>query len=88
MNNTAYVLIITESSPEDVLKKVREIENVTEAFMVSDPYDIIAKVEGGSEEIEKTARHIRKYDNVLSTLKMPLFEGFVRNPKTGEIIEI
>jgi DNA-binding Lrp family transcriptional regulator len=88
MNNTAYVLVITGYSPEDVLKNIRKIKNVTEAFMVSDPYDIIAKVEGGSEEIEKTAKHIRKYDNVLSTLTMPLFEGFVRNPKTGEIIEI
>lgn len=44
---TAFVLINTEiGCEEDILKELRKIPNVKEAYAVYGVYDIVAKVEG------------------------------------------
>lgn len=71
---TAFVLINTEkgSSIVDVLKDLRKVEGVDEAFAVYGVYDIIAKVRAESMDNLKEilTRRIRKLDKVRTTLTM------------------
>ncbi len=71
---TAFVLINTEkgSSIADVLKDLRKVEGVDEAFAVYGVYDIIAKVRAESMDNLKEilTRRIRKLDKVRTTLTM------------------
>ncbi len=73
----AFVLINTEiGSESDVLKDLRKIEGVEEAFAVYGVYDIIAKV--GAESMDKLKEivtwRIRRLDKVRSTLTMIIVE--------------
>lgn len=73
----AFVLINTEIGSEaDVLKDVKKIEGVEEAFAVYGVYDIIARV--GAETMDKLKEivtwRIRKLDKVRSTLTMIIVE--------------
>ena len=73
----AFVLINTEIGSEaDVLKDLRKIEGVEEAFSVYGVYDIIAKV--SAESMDKLKEivtwRIRRLDKVRSTLTMIIVE--------------
>jgi DNA-binding Lrp family transcriptional regulator len=67
-----YVLMNTEPSQmESVLKEIKEIKGVLEAYMVYGTYDICAKV--GAElpqDLKKIVQKIRSKDNVLNTLTL------------------
>ena len=67
----AFVLIHTETGKEnDVLKELKKIEGVEEAFIVYGGYDIVAKVV--AENIEKLKEivysgRLKKIDGIFST---------------------
>jgi len=71
---TAFVLINTEigSSIVDVLKDLKKVEGVDEAFAVYGVYDIIARVRAESMDKLKeiVTWHIRTLDKVRTTLTM------------------
>lgn len=70
---TAFVLINTETGSEaDVLKDIKKVEGVDEAFAVYGVYDIIARVEADTMDKLKeiVTLHIRKVDRVRSTLTL------------------
>jgi DNA-binding Lrp family transcriptional regulator len=56
---------------ESVLKEVKEIDGVEEAYMVYGIYDICAKVKTEiPQELKGVVTKIRSQDNVLSTLTL------------------
>jgi DNA-binding Lrp family transcriptional regulator len=71
-----YVLMNTEPSQmESVLKEIKEIKGVVEAYMVYGTYDICAKV--GAEkprELKGIVQKIRSKDNVLNTLTLMVIQ--------------
>jgi len=71
---TAFVLINTEigSSIADVLKDLKKVEGVDEAFAVYGVYDIIARVRAESMDKLKEILtwRIRRVDKVRTTLTM------------------
>jgi len=74
---TAFVLITTEMGSEaDLLKDLKKVEGVDEAFAVYGVYDVIARVRadtmGKLKEI--LTRHIRRVDKVRSTLTLIVSE--------------
>ncbi len=74
---SAYVLINTEIGAEDeVLKSLRKIDAVKEAYIVYGVYDIIAKIDAESMDKLKeiVTWHIRRLDKVRSTLTMIIVE--------------
>jgi DNA-binding Lrp family transcriptional regulator len=76
---TAFVLINTEigCSIAGILKELKKVEGVDEAFAVYGVYDIIARVRaesmGSLKEI--VTWHIRTLDKVRTTLTMIVVEG-------------
>ena len=70
--SVAYVLINTvPDKMEVVLKEIREIEGVEEAYMVYGVYDIIAEVKVGNvTELKDTILKIRILKHILSTLTL------------------
>ncbi|MBS7626517.1 MAG: Lrp/AsnC ligand binding domain-containing protein [Candidatus Bathyarchaeia archaeon] len=75
---SAYVLVNAEIGFEgEVLKDIKKIPNVKEAYVVYGVYDIVAKVEAGTmdELKEIVAWKIRRLDKVRSTLTMIIVEG-------------
>ena len=62
---------------EDLLKKLREIPNVREVYVVYGVYDIVARVEADTmEKVKETITwHIRRLDKVRSTLTMIVVEA-------------
>lgn len=73
----AFVLINTEiGSESDVLKTLKKVEGVKEAYTVYGVYDIIAKIT--SETMDKLKElvtwHVRRLDKVRSTLTMIVIE--------------
>ena len=69
----AFILINTEiGAEEEVLKKLRGIDGVREAYMVYGVYDIIAKIE--AEDLDRlkdiVTWRIRRLDRVRSTITM------------------
>ncbi|MEM2995604.1 MAG: Lrp/AsnC ligand binding domain-containing protein [Candidatus Bathyarchaeia archaeon] len=74
---TAFVLINTEIGSEtDVLKELKKVDGVDEAFAVYGVYDIVARVR--AENMDKLKEivtlHIRRLDKVRSTLTMIVIE--------------
>jgi DNA-binding Lrp family transcriptional regulator len=74
---TAFVLINAELGSEDnVLKELKKIEGVEEAFNVYGTYDIIVKVK--SDTMDKLKEivtwRIRRLDNVRATLTLMAVE--------------
>jgi len=70
---TAFVLINTETGSEaDVLKDLKKVEGVNEAFAVYGVYDMIARVKADTMDKLKeiVTLHIRKLDRVRSTLTL------------------
>jgi len=75
----AFVLINAEIGSEgEVLKALREIEGVKEAYSVYGVYDIIAKVEADSVDKLKdvVTWRIRRLDKVRTTVTMIVIESF------------
>jgi DNA-binding Lrp family transcriptional regulator len=73
----AFVLINTQiGSEEDVLKYLRNLEEVEEAHIVYGVYDIVAKVT--AEDINKlrdiVTMKIRKMNKIMSTTTMVVIE--------------
>ncbi len=74
---TAYVLINADlGAEEDLVKQLKEIEYVTEVYVVYGVYDVVAKVEAGQMEVvkETITWKIRRLDKVRSTLTMIVVE--------------
>ncbi|RLI42212.1 Lrp/AsnC family transcriptional regulator [Candidatus Bathyarchaeota archaeon] len=74
---TAFVLINTEIGSEaDVLKDLKKVEGVEEAFAVYGVYDIIARVKAETmDELKEIVTwRIRRLDKVRSTLTMIVVE--------------
>ena len=70
---TAFVLIAAEAGSEvEVLRDLRQVEGVEEAFAVSGVYDIVVRVKAGTVDQLKeiVAGRIRKLNNVRATLTM------------------
>jgi len=74
---TAFVLINTEIGSEaDVLRDLKKVEGVDEAFAVYGVYDIIARVRADTmDRLKETVTwKIRRLDKVRSTLTMIVVE--------------
>jgi len=67
-----YVLLNTEPSQmESVLKEVKEIDGVEEAYMVYGVYDICAKIKTEiPQQLKGVVQKIRSQNNVSSTLTL------------------
>jgi DNA-binding Lrp family transcriptional regulator len=73
----AIVLINAETGSEaDVLNRLKKVKGVIEAFLVYGVYDIVAKVRADSMDKLKEIMtlHIRRINNVRSTLTMLIIE--------------
>ena len=73
----AFILINTEIGSEaDVLKKLKKVEGINEAFLVYGVYDIIAGVKADTMDKlrEIVTWRIRKLDKVRSTLTVVVVE--------------
>lgn len=73
----AFVLVHTESGTEnEVLKTIKKVSGVEEAYSVYGVYDIIAKVQAETMDKlkEMVTWHIRRLDKVRSTLTMIVTE--------------
>jgi len=69
----AYILLNVEGGTEDnVLKQVRSIEGVTEAYVSYGVYDLIVKVSADNmQELKDIVTHkIRQINDVQSTLTL------------------
>ncbi len=77
----AYVLINTEVGAErEVLERLREIPEVTEAHIVFGIYDVIVKVQVERQDQlgEVISSKIRRIERVRYTLTLLSVEGFAR----------
>jgi DNA-binding Lrp family transcriptional regulator len=69
----AFVLINAEiGSESEILKELRKMEHVKEAYLVYGVYDIVAKVEADTMDKLKefTSFKVRRLNKVRSTLTM------------------
>lgn len=74
----AFVLINADlGAEEDLLKKLREIQNVKDVYVVYGVYDVVARVEADTmEKVKETITwSIRRLDKVRSTLTMIVVES-------------
>lgn len=74
---TAFVLVNTEIGSEaDVLKDLKKVEGVAEAYAVYGVYDIIARVKADTMDKLKeiVTWRVRRLDKVRSTLTMIVVE--------------
>jgi DNA-binding Lrp family transcriptional regulator len=73
----AFVLINVESgSEDDVLRELRSIEGVEEAYFSYGVYDIITKIKASTMELlkEMVTRRVRTLPKVRSTLTLIMME--------------
>lgn len=73
----AFVLVNTEiGSENEVLKTLKKVSGVTEAYSVYGVYDIVAKIQAETMDKlkEMVTWHIRRLDKVRSTLTMIVTE--------------
>lgn len=73
----AFVLINTEIGSEaEVLKTLKDVEGVVEAYAVYGVYDVVAKITADSMDKLKeiVTWHVRRLDKVRSTLTMIVVE--------------
>ena len=74
----AFVLLNTEIGAEsEVVKFLRKVDAVEEAYVVFGVYDVIAKIKANAmgELKEIVTRHLRSLDKVRSTLTMMAIDG-------------
>lgn len=77
----AFVLINTEiGSESDVLKTLKKVDGVVEAYSVYGVYDVIAKIKADSMDKlkEMVTWNIRRLDKVRSTLTMIVTEESIK----------
>jgi DNA-binding Lrp family transcriptional regulator len=73
----AFVLINAEiGSEEEVLKELKKVEGVVEAFVVYGVYDVVAKIRSDTMDRLKdvVTWHVRRLNKVRSTLTMIVVE--------------
>ena len=73
----AFVLINAEiGSEEEVLKELKKVEGVIEAFVVYGVYDVVAKIKSDTMDRLKdvVTWHVRRLNKVRSTLTMIVVE--------------
>jgi DNA-binding Lrp family transcriptional regulator len=73
----AYVLFNVESGSEDnVLKQLRNLNNVEEAYVSYGVYDLVVRIKAGTmEELKDSVTHkIRTIKQVRSTLTLIMME--------------
>ncbi len=73
MTAKAFVLMNAEvGNEQELVKQLRSIPNVSEVYVVYGVYDVVAKVEAPTmEKVKETiTNHLRKLENVRSTLTM------------------
>jgi Lrp/AsnC family transcriptional regulator for asnA, asnC and gidA len=78
---TAFVLISTDAGAEkEVLEKLKEIPEVTEAYIIYGVYDLVAKVRVERQEDLRDilTNKLRRMEKIRSTLTMLAVEGFER----------
>ncbi len=74
----AFVLINADlGAEEDLVKQLKEIEYVSEVYVVYGVYDIVAKVKADTmDRVKETITwKVRRLDRVRSTLTMIVVEG-------------
>ena len=73
----AYVLINCDLGSEDlVIKHLKKLKGVSEVKGVFGVYDVIARVNAGTEsEIKKVVGDVRSTDGIKSSLTMMVIEG-------------
>jgi DNA-binding Lrp family transcriptional regulator len=75
---TAYVLINCDlGSEEEIIKELKKLPEAVEVSGVYGVYDIIAKIRSDAmDKLRETITwHVRRIDNVRSTLTMIVIEG-------------
>jgi len=73
----AFVLVNTEIGAEsDVMKTIKKVEGVEEAYAVYGVYDVVAKIKADTMDKLKeiVTWHVRRLDKVRSTLTMIVVE--------------
>jgi len=73
----AFVLINAEiGSEEEVLKELKKVEGVVEAYIVYGVYDVVAKIKADTMDKLKdvVTWHVRRLNKVRSTLTMIVVE--------------
>jgi len=73
----AFVLINAEiGSEEEVLKELKKVESVVEAYVVYGVYDVVAKIKADTMDKLKdvVTWHVRRLNKVRSTLTMIVVE--------------
>jgi len=74
----AFVLINAEiGSEEEVLKELKKVEGVQEAYIVYGVYDVVAKIKADTMDKLKdvVTWHVRRLNKVRSTLTMIVVEA-------------
>jgi len=74
----AYVLLNCElGAEEEIIGKLKELENVKEVHVTFGAYDITAKLEAETAEKlrETITQNLRKMDKIRSTLTLTVVEG-------------
>ena len=73
----AYVLINCDLGSEDlVIKHLKKLKGVSEVKGVFGVYDVIARVNAGTEsEIKKVVGDVRSTDGIKSSLTMMVIDG-------------
>jgi len=74
----AFVLINAEiGSEEEVLKELKKVEGVQEAYVVYGVYDVVAKIRADTMDKLKdvVTWHVRRLNKVRSTLTMIVVEA-------------
>lgn len=74
----AFVLINAEiGSEEEVLKELKKVEGVVEAYVVYGVYDVVAKIRAETMDKLKdvVTWHVRRLNKVRSTLTMIVVEA-------------
>ena len=73
----AFIFINAEvGSEQEVVKELRKIENVKEAYVVYGVHDVVAKVEAETTDKlrEAITRKVRKVNKIRSTLTMTVIK--------------
>jgi len=74
----AFVLVNAEiGSEEEVLKELKKVEGVVEAYVVYGVYDVVAKIRADTMDKLKdvVTWHVRRLNKVRSTLTMIVVEA-------------
>jgi DNA-binding Lrp family transcriptional regulator len=71
----AYILVNTEEFTPDLMKELRKIKGVEEAYPVYGVYDIIVKTRAETmDKLKETHNKIRKLERIRQTLTMVAHE--------------